>query len=173
MMISGMTPSSHPVLRYWQDLTRALSALQPAVLLMFRWFVAVAFWRAGAVKLDDPSGTLSLFTHDYHVPLLSPHIAAALGTWVELILPWFLAFGLAGRPVAIVLFVYNLIAVISYPDLWPSGFWAGLIGDDFYDHKAWGLMLLALSAWGPGAWSVDGLIGLVLRRSASRQVTAG
>ena len=169
MITSAMTPATPRTLRYWQDATRVLGGLQPVVLLMFRLFVAVAFWRAGVVKLADPAGTLSLFTHEYHVPLLAPQIAAVLGTWVELILPWFLALGLAGRPVALVLFVYNLVAVISYPDLWPSGFLAGLLGDDFNDHKAWGLMLLALGAWGPGAWSVDGLIGLVQRRRASRQ----
>lgn len=168
MIHSITTPAPPRALRYWQDATRVLSGLQPAVLLLFRLFVAVAFWRAGVVKLADPAGTLALFTHEYHVPLLAPQMAAALGTWVELILPVFLAFGLAGRPVALVLFVYNLIAVISYPDLWPDGFWVGLIGSDFNDHKAWGLMLLALGAWGPGAWSVDGLIEFVRRRRASR-----
>jgi len=166
MTTASMTAATNPVLRYWQSLTWALSGLQPVVLLLFRLFVAVAFWRAGVVKLADPSGTLALFTHDYHVPIFSPHTAALLGTWVELILPWFLAFGVAGRPIAIVLFVYNIVAVISYPDLWPNGLWNGLIGDDFNDHKAWGMMLLALVAWGPGLLSVDGIIGAVLRRRA-------
>ena len=65
MIISGTTPARHPVVRYWQALNHALGLLQPAVLLLFRVFVAVAFWRAGVVKLDDPVGTLSLFTHEY------------------------------------------------------------------------------------------------------------
>jgi len=149
---------------YWQDLTAALRHLQPLVLLLFRLLVAVAFWRAGVVKLADPAGTLALFTHEYHVPLLAPQVAATLGTWVELITPWFLIFGLGTRAIAAMLFVYNIIAVVSYPDLWPDGFWAGLIGSDFDDHKAWGLMFLALVAFGPGPLSLDGVVRWWLRR---------
>ena len=38
--------------------------------------------------------------------------------------------------------------MISYPDLWPNGFWAGLVNtDDFADHKIWAMMLLAVIAW--------------------------
>jgi putative oxidoreductase len=98
------------------------------------------------------------------VPLLSPQVAATLGTWVELITPWFLIFGLGTRAVAAMLFVYNIIAVVSYPDLWPDGFWTGLIGSDFDDHKAWGLMFLALVAWGPGVLSLDGVVSWWSRR---------
>ncbi len=168
MTIASMTNASNPAVRYWQGSTLALGALQPLALLLFRVFVAVAFWRAGVVKLADPAGTLALFTHEYHVPLFSPHFAAVLGTWVELILPWFLAFGVAGRPVALVLFVYNIVAVISYPDLWPEGLWNGLIGDDFNDHKAWGMMLLAVVAWGPGLLSIDGIVAWFLRMRSAR-----
>jgi len=92
------------------------------------------------------------------VCVLAPALAAALATWTELVLPWLLAFGLGSRIVAVVLFVYNIVAVISYPALWPNGFWHGLIGSDFDDHKAWGLMLLALIAWGAGRWSLDALL---------------
>jgi len=161
------TSTSTPV-RYWHDLTAALSHLQPLVLLLFRLVVAVAFWRAGVVKLADPSGTLALFSNTYQVPLLAPQVAATLGTWVELITPWFLIFGLGTRAVAAMLFVYNIIAVVSYPDLWPDGFWTGLIGTDFNDHKAWGLMFLALVAWGPGTLSLDRLLRGWLQRRGAR-----
>lgn len=142
----------------YQDLVAALARLQPVVLLLFRVWVALVFWRAGVVKFDDPSGTAALFQHEYHVPLLAPGIAAFLGTWIELVVPWFLAFGLFGRLTALFLFVYNLMAVISYPELWPDGFWVGLVGSDFDDHKIWALMLLAVIAWGPGLFSVDGIV---------------
>lgn len=141
-----------------------LSALTPLILLLFRLFVALAFWRAGVVKWDDPSGTAYLFNNEYQVPLLAPAVAAALGMWTELVLPWFLALGLGTRVVAAVLFVYNIVAVVSYPALWPNGFWTGLIGGDFNDHKAWGLMLLALVALGAGRVSVDGVVKRVFRR---------
>jgi putative oxidoreductase len=154
------------ILHHWQRLTGALAQLAPLYLLLFRVFVAVAFWRAGVVKLADPSGTLYLFTDEYHVPLLAPAFAAVLATWVELILPWFLALGLGTRITAAVLSVYNVVAVISYPALWPRGFWSGLVGTDFADHKAWALMLLALLAAGPGRWSLDALVRAGLERRA-------
>jgi len=147
----------------WSRLTARLSVLTPLALLLFRVFVALAFWRAGVVKWADPSGTAYLFDNEYHVPLLAPALAAALATWTELVLPWFLALGLGTRVVATVLFIYNIVAVVSYPDLWPHGFWTGLIGGDFNDHKAWGLMLLALVALGAGRVSVDGVVKRVFR----------
>jgi len=152
----------------WHRITHHLERLTPLVLLLFRVFVAVAFWRAGTVKLDDPDGTLYLFTSEYHVPLLPAALAAALGTWIELVVPWFLALGLGTRVMAAFLFVYNLVAVISYPALWPNGFWHGLVGSDFSDHKAWALMLLALVAWGPGRWSLDAVAAGWLRWMRTR-----
>ena len=149
---------------FYDDFAAALARLGPLALLLFRAWVALAFWRAGVVKFGDPSGTSYLFNNEYHVPLLSGDVAAFLGTWIELITPWLLVVGLAGRLTALFLFVYNIIAVISYPDLWPHGFWTGLIGDDFNDHKIWALMLLAVIAWGPGTLSLDALLGRLRRR---------
>jgi putative oxidoreductase len=139
-------------------LAHALSGLAPVVLLLFRVWVALAFWRAGVVKIEDPMGTSYLFNNEYHVPLLSGDTAAFIGTWIELVTPWFLLFGLAGRLTAVFLFVYNIMAVVSYPGLWSNGFWVGLVGSDFNDHKIWAMMLLALMAWGPGLLSIDRLI---------------
>ncbi len=139
-------------------LVNALSGLAPMVLLLFRVWVALAFWRAGVVKIEDPSSTSYLFNNEYHVPLLSGDTAAFIGTWIELITPWFLLFGLAGRLTAVFLFVYNIMAVVSYPGLWTNGFWVGLVGNDFNDHKIWAMMLLALIAWGPGFFSIDRLV---------------
>lgn len=143
--------------------------LGPAALLLMRVWVARVFWRAGVVKFDDPYGTHVLFSTLYQVPLLAPALAAVLGTWIELITPWLLGFGLAGRATALFLFVYNIIAVVSYSGLWPHGFWPGLVGADFGDHKVWAIMLLALVAWGPGALSIDRL----LARFWPRPGTAG
>ncbi len=149
---------------FYDDFAAALTRLGPLALLLFRAWVALAFWRAGVVKIEDPYGTQYLFNNEYHVPLLSGDVAAFLGTWIELITPWLLIIGLAGRLTALFLFVYNLIAVISYPDLWPHGFWTGLIGDGFNDHKVWAMMLLAVITWGPGALSLDALLGRLIKR---------
>ena len=149
---------------FYDDFAAALARLGPLALLLFRAWVALAFWRAGLVKIEDPYGTQYLFNNEYHVPLLSGDVAAFLGTWIELITPWLLVVGLAGRLTALFLFVYNLIAVISYPDLWPHGFWTGLVGDGFNDHKVWAMMLLAVIAWGPGMLSLDALLGRLIKR---------
>ncbi|MEO7065453.1 MAG: DoxX family protein [Rhodanobacter sp.] len=143
----------------YKRLRRGLAGLEPVVLLLFRVWVALAFWRAGVVKLEDPFGTQFLFNVMYQVPLLSPDVAATLGTWIELIVPWFIVFGLLGRPFALFLFIYNIIAVTSFPDLWPNGFWTDFFNiSSFADHKVWGLMLLAIVAWGPGTFSLDRLV---------------
>lgn len=131
------------------------SGLGPIVLPLMRVWVALAFWHAGVVKFEDPYGTKFLFDTMYQVPLLSPDTAAFLGTWIELITPWLLGLGLAARPTAAFLFVYNIIAVISYPSLWPHGIWTGLFDGNFNDHKIWAMMLLAVIAWGPGKLSLD------------------
>ena len=61
-----------------------------------------------------------LFENEYDVPLLSAEFAAMMGTAIELFFPVLLALGLAGRFGAFVLFAFNIMAVISYPDCWAS-----------------------------------------------------
>ncbi len=162
----------HTIDGAYRRLSGQLDRLQPLGLLLIRLWVALAFWRAGWVKLNDPMGTAYLFNYEYQVPLLDPELAATLGTWTELTLPCFLALGLLGRPAAALLFIHNAIAVISYPALWPNGLWNGLIGSDFTDHKAWGLMLLLLLFSGPGKLSVDAVLERwfwAARRNAMQQ----
>lgn len=158
-MISGATAHCARV-------TDALATwIGPFTLLCMRIWVALAFWQAGLVKIASPMGTDFLFATTYQVPLLPPHLAAVLATWIELIVPWFVGLGLLGRPFAAFLFLYNIIAFSSFPGLWPHGFWHGLLGTSaFADHKIWGLMLLAVIAWGPGKLSLDTLARWVLYR---------
>ena len=54
-----------------------------------------------------------------------------------------------GRFSAIVLFLFNIMAVISYPDLNPAG---------LVQHQMWGIMLLVPLLQGPGKLSIDHLI---------------
>lgn len=141
----------------WHRTTRMLEWFAPLSLLSFRLWVAMDFWNAGRVKIADMSSTVSLFQNLYHVPLLPPVAAAYIGTGVELTLPWFLGLGIGGRVTAAVLFVYNIIAVISYPDLWPGGLWHDFRHGGFIDHKVWALMLAAVVLMGPGRISFDAL----------------
>lgn len=139
--------------------------LGAATLLCMRVWVALAFWQAGLVKIASPETTRYLFENMYHVPLLPPDMAASFGTWIELIVPWFIGLGLLSRPFALFLFIYNIVAFASYPALWPHGFWHGLFDTAaFADHKIWGLMLMAVIAWGPGKLSLDTLAEWIYRR---------
>ena len=121
----------------------------PVLDLGIRLLVAGVFFQSGMVKIQSWSTTLALFENEYAVPLLPPELAAYLGTGAELVLPVFLALGLGGRFAAAALFVFNAIAVISYPDL-------GEVG--LKDHQYWGLLLLVTLFHGPGKLSVDHLI---------------
>lgn len=117
--------------------------------LLFRLWVANVFFKAGLTKIGNWDSTLFLFQNEYAVPLLPPDVAAYLGTANELTLPVFLALGLLTRPAALMLFVFNIIAVISYPDL-------GEVG--YQDHVYWGLLLLVPLFHGPGRLSLDHLL---------------
>ena len=134
---------------------RGLDWLAPLGDLLLRLYVANVFWKAGLVKIQSWSSTMYMFTEEYKVPLLPPEVAAYMGTGVELFFPVLLAFGLAGRFAAFVLFVFNIIAVISYPTLNAAG---------VADHQLWGLLLALLVLRGPGKLSLDHLLWPALRR---------
>jgi putative oxidoreductase len=116
------------------------------VLLLARLWVASVFITSGWLKLTAWESTLYLFESEYQVPLLPWLWAAYLGTAAELVLPLFLLAGLFTRPAALLLFGFNIVAVVSYPALWAGG---------FYDHQLWGWMLLTLAIWGGGVLSLD------------------
>jgi putative oxidoreductase len=119
---------------------------QPLFGLAVRVYVAQVFILSGLTKLNDWSITLALFENEYHVPLLPVPLAATLGTGAELLLPTLLALGLASRFAAAALFVFNIVAVISYPDLSDAG---------LKDHMLWGGLMLVTLFHGPGKLALD------------------
>jgi putative oxidoreductase len=118
--------------------------------LALRLFVGWQFFKSGMVKVSDWSATLELFRTEYHVPILPPSLAAFMGAGGELLFPILLATGLLSRPAALGLFAVNLMAVISYPQLFMFDCPAA-INDHFY----WGLLLLVVAVFGPGRIAVD------------------
>lgn len=124
--------------------------LTPIADLFARVWVAKVFFMAGLVKLQSWESTVALFQYEYTVPLISPYVAAVLGTLGELILPIMLVVGFGGRFVIFILFVYNLIATVSYPHLWTP---EGALGLD--QHINWGMLLALLMCHGSGKLSVD------------------
>lgn len=128
---------------------RGLDFLSPGIDLLIRLWVANVFWKSGLTKIASWDSTLALFTYEYRVPLIPPELAAFLGTAVELSMPVLLVLGLGTRLGAGILFVFNIMAVISYPDLNEIG---------IKDHQYWGLLLLVPLLHGPGRLSIDHLL---------------
>lgn len=125
---------------------KCLQSCTPIVDLGVRLYVGMVFWKSGIVKYASIDSTIWLFTHEYHVPILSPIVAAYLSTAAELGFSALLMLGLFGRFSALALFVVNVVAVISYPNLHDTGIqW----------HMIWGLLLLVTLFHGPGKLSLD------------------
>lgn len=139
-----------PLRRGHARLVGLLESLQPLAQLAARLFVAKVFFLSGLTKLRDWEITVALFTDEYHVPLLSPEVAAAMGTAGELVLPVLLVLGLGGRLAALGLSVVNVVAVLSVPEM-PEPALAL--------HVFWGSLLAGLVLWGPGRWSLDAWFG--------------
>ena len=133
-------------LRLWREVTSTLDHARPLAALAARAYLAQVFFLSGLTKLRDWDTTLLLFTEEYRVPLLSPGVAAVMGTASELVLPVLLLVGLAGRFAALGLGVVNAVAVISLVDIAPAA---------LQQHITWGVLLAALALYGVGRWSVD------------------
>jgi putative oxidoreductase len=147
--MSPESPSLSPVARagrVYADTAHLIDKLQPLLALAIRLYVAKVFLMSGLTKIQNWDITLALFENEYHVPLLSPAVAALLGTVAELGLPILLILGLGTRFAALALFAFNIVAVISYPDLSDAG---------LKDHVLWGALLLVLFVYGPGRIAVD------------------
>ena len=149
------TTAVHPapssgIARLYAGFTNVLERLQPLFALAMRLYVAKVFILSGWLKFSRWDSTLALFENEYHVPVLSPHVAAVLGTMAELGLPVLLILGIGTRAAALALFVFNIIAVVSYPDLSDAG---------LKDHYLWGALMLVIAVYGPGKLSIDRWLG--------------
>ena len=120
--------------RVYCGASNLLDKLQPILLLGFRLYVARVFFMSALTKIHDWSITVALFTDECHVPVLSPAVAALLGTTTELSMPVLLALGLATRLGA------------ALPDIAVK------------DHILWGTMLVVVLLFGPGKISLDRLL---------------
>lgn len=121
----------------------------PVLDLAIRLDVANVFFKSGLTKIESWDKTVWLFQEEYHVPLLSPEIAAFLGTFGELVFPPLLVLGLAGRFSALSLSIVNVMAVVAY--------WH-VIGKNeaaLMSHFYWGALLLVTLLHGPGKLSLD------------------
>ena len=151
METAAVTPApSWGIARLYAGFVNVLERLQPLFALAMRLYVAKVFIMSGWLKFSRWDSTLALFQNEYHVPVLSPQVAAVLGTTCELGLPVLLALGIGTRAAALALFLFNIVAVISYPDLSDAG---------LKDHYLWGALMLVIAVYGPGRLSVDHWLG--------------
>lgn len=118
-----------------------------ALALVARLATFSVFWRAGTQKLDDWQATLGLFQTEYHVPILPPHIAAMMALTIELTGSSLVLLGLGTRVACLMLLgMVSVIQIFVYPTAWP-------------DHIQWLAFMIFLVARGPGAFSLDAVIG--------------
>jgi putative oxidoreductase len=143
------------IIKLFDATIHGLNFFSPVADLLLRLYVASVFWKSGAVKIMDMEMTIKLFTHEYQVPILSCEIAAYLCTGIELLFSALLVLGLVTRGSALILFILNFMAVISYP---------ALLDVALKWHLVWGLILLIIVCHGPGKLSLDHLIWRKLSR---------
>jgi putative oxidoreductase len=120
-----------------------LSVLQ----LGMRVGVGMVFFKAGLLKYQSFEFAVKLFEDEYKIPLLPPAIAARMVMINELTTSTLLFLGLATRLTTLPLLgMISVIQIFVYPNAWP-------------DHLLWGSILIFLLTRGPGALSIDHLIG--------------
>lgn len=135
----------------WKRACEALDAIPMSLLtLCARIFPAAVFWQSGQTKVEGwrvTDGAVALFQEEYRLPLLDPWLAAHLAAFAEHFFPVLLVLGLAARLSAAALLAMTLvIEIFVYPDAWPT-------------HGVWATCFLLVLARGPGAISLDALIG--------------
>ena len=118
--------------------------------LVTRLGVAAIFFQSGRTKVDGflhiTDGTYSLFETEYHVPLLSPAVAAHAATYSEHLFSILLVLGLFTRLSALAfLGMTAVIEIFVYPDAWPT-------------HLSWAGLLLFLVGRGGGRFALDRLL---------------
>jgi putative oxidoreductase len=115
------------------------------VQVVTRLAVAHVFWASAQSKLASWPLTVQLFAIEYRLPLLSPELAATLGTAAELTGSILIFLGLFTRIGAVILMgVIAMIQIFVYPENWA-------------EHLLWCSGLLLLLSRGAGAISLDHL----------------
>lgn len=145
------------LVRFYYTASHLPERLAPLLDLGLRLFLANVFFKSGLTKIQTWDSTLYLFSDVYQVPLLPSDVAAWLATSAELGLSVLLMLGLFGRFAAAGLFILNVVAVISYPDLSEAG---------RNQHLYWGLLLGVLLLTNRSSWSIDAWLEKRLRKSA-------
>lgn len=151
-------------------ISRGFNCLSHFINLGFRYYLFDVFFNSGINKLESWDSTLFQFEYLFNVtwlplppplveslgiePAKAPHVFAAYsGTAAELVLPVLILLGIGGRLPALALFIFNYIALVSFPDLWTLENIGG-----FKDHIIWGVMIAVTLFYGHGKLSLDHIL---------------
>jgi putative oxidoreductase len=161
MSIDAVSSPASAISNPFARFTRALFGLVPTslALLILRLTLAMPFYKSGLTRWDGwftlSFGAKALFSDEYRLhlfgqqfPFPQPELVATMASTSEIVLPILLAFGFLTRYAALGLFCMTAVIQLVYPD--------GL--QNF--HLPWATMALAIMAFGPGAVSLDRLLGL-------------
>ena len=125
-----------------------------------RFSIAAVFWKSGQTKIEGfaldliegefilgwprlSGSAVALFREEYHLPLITPEIAAPIAAFAEHFFPVLILLGLATRLSALALLgMTAVIQLLVYPGAYPT-------------HGVWAAVLLYLVANGPGKLSMD------------------
>ena len=116
----------------------------PILLLTLRIMIAMVFFKSGLTKISNFDSTIFLFENEYHVPLLSPIIAAYMATIFELGCSVLLIAGLATRLATLPLIGMTLVIQFSIMEN--------------VMHHYWLAVLATILTFGAGCISLDALI---------------
>lgn len=128
---------------------------QPSVTqFVLRLGLAVPFWRSGINKWDGflqlNDVAIYLFESEFKLylpggpyPFPAPAVVAFIVGSAEIIFPILLVLGLMTRLTAFGVLLMTIVIQFTIPDGWPI-------------HVTWAAMALAIVAWGPGRFSIDG-----------------
>lgn len=134
------------------------------VALALRLFPAAVFWASARTKVDGwviADSTWYLFQNEYALPIIPSALAAVLATVAEHLFSVLLVLGLFTRVSALALLGMTLvIQTFVYPEAWPT-------------HGLWAACFLALIRLGPGAISLDRLLGLEQATTPPRVAAGG
>lgn len=123
---------------------------QSFISLFARVVVGLVFLKSGLTKIDGfhiSDSAIFLFQEEYKLPFVNPWVAAHLATFNELVMSSLLIVGLGSRFAALVLLGMTLvIEIFVYPEAYVM-------------HGLWAVALLTVIARGPGAVSIDHLVG--------------
>lgn len=133
------------------------ASLQNPLSLIGRVFLALLFVPAGISKIGAFAGTVG-YIASKGVPL--PEAAAAVAIGVELGFGLLLLIGFQARWAALAMALFTLVITFIFHNFWAVPAEQVMMQQlNFFKNIAIVGGLLTVTAWGPGAWSVDGKRG--------------